>query len=848
VAIPLSGQDVVRTWRGQPGDDFGASIASLGDVDLDGSVDFAVGAPSRNAGAGAVEVFSCGNGALLRSLPGMVAGDRFGIEVRAAGDLDRDGFQDLWVRSTSTLFGYSGRDGTALWRFAAPQHFAPMRDYDGDGNDDLALVNESGEVVVRSGRDGSVLARLLPTNVPIVRFAVCGDVDGDRSPDVMTTREGSGRIVNVWSVRRGLSLFEDSRTGEPGFGDQIGAAGDVDRDGRADFFVFDAEFVAPPPLSNNGITRVYSGATSTELLRDTGVIWCDRGTCVRVLRHQGYAAAPADVDGDGLAERFVRQELWGGTQVAVRDGSTTVLRLPGSQVQAAGDADRDGAGDFLVNPEGEVWLVSAARTARQRHGVDYHGDMTFGCEACGDADADGYADYYDSRAFPGTVTSMPWVTVALHSGKDGSALWSYTRRPALGMYRIVLATGGDIDHDGSPDVAVTGYLFGHGEAEIRVYGNLQASTPALVIDMAGTVNRALAIGADWTGDGTTDVFSATTGGIELRSGASGDVVFRLPFGALDLRLIGDVDGDTVADLLADDRIVGSASRTIVRKMTLPVAFVGDENGDHLADAWTVDGDHLVLVSGLDGTELRRLPAPSGGAIEALAVASDWNRDGWLDLVVGQPGCEGVGRAAVLSGLDGHLLHTEWGEALGDAFGTRVGALAFDAARYSQPALVASAVHGDLTNTGYGRWAQGRMHPAGVHVHGIACGSVGVRPELLWNGGAPCLGGTFSLQTVGIASGAPTVFFYGMSEDSFGALALPFNLRSVGMPGCVLHVAIDLQVLALADGQGRASMQMTIPNEPAILGFRLFSQSLVMEPAANRLGLLMSDAARIVVGR
>lgn len=844
MAFPLSGQAILRSWHGQPGDGFGACVAALGDTDLDGSVDFAVGAPDRGAGAGAVDVFSCGSGALLRSLTGTVTADRFGIGVWAAGDLDRDGSKDLWVQSTSSLYGYSGRDGSLLWRYAAPPFFAPMSDYDADGHDDLALVDAVGDVLVHSGRNGAVLGRLPATTWPILRFAVCGDVDGDGSPDVMTTRLDSGLgYVDVWSVRSGQSLFQRHGYASTGFGDQIGAAGDVDRDGRADFFVHEPDWWTWTEI---GITTVYSGATLAELWRDTGVLWCDHGSCTPILRNQGYAAAPADVDGDGRAERFVRQSLRGNPQVAIWNGSTTTLRLPSSQVAAAGDADRDGLGDFLVTAAGEVRLVSAARTARRHHGVAVLHERSHGCEACEDANGDGYADYWVSRALPHTPPWSMEMVVTLHSGRDGSALWSY-HDPVWGLgYRIELATGGDVDHDGSPDVAVAA----HAQAavdEIRVYGNLQASMPALILPL-GTPNTALAVGADWTGDGTTDVFSATSSVVEVRSGATGGLVLGLPFGATDLRLIGDVDGDTVEDLLADDRIVGSHSRAVVRSVTLPVAFVRDASSDRLAEAWIVDGDDLVLVSVVGGRELRRLPAPSGGAVSALATASDWNRDGWYDLVLGQPDWEGVGRVAVLSGLDGSLLHTEWGEERGDAFGSRVGALAFDPLRYADPALVASAARGHLSNTGYGRWVQARMHPGGVDLHGIACGAVGVRPELLWSGGAPRLGGTFLLEAIGLRSGTPTIFFLGTSEDRHGALSLPASLGGIGMPGCVLHVAIDVQVPAVASGVGRASMPMVLPNDPALLGSRLFGQSLVVEPAANQRGLLTSDAARIVVGR
>jgi len=86
---------------------FGRSVARIGDVNNDGRDDFAVGAPMSNAGGaerGRVYVFFGGS---LTSGPAATAadliiagedgGDRFGWSVSAAGDFDGDGHDDFIV-------------------------------------------------------------------------------------------------------------------------------------------------------------------------------------------------------------------------------------------------------------------------------------------------------------------------------------------------------------------------------------------------------------------------------------------------------------------------------------------------------------------------------------------------------------------------------------------------------------------------------------------------------------------------------------------------------------------------------------------------------------------------------
>lgn len=843
LGAPLSAQAVLYGLRGQPGDGFGAAMVAPGDLDLDGFVDFAIGAPDRHGGSGAIDLFSARGGVRLWSVQGST-GEHLGRRIEPAFDLDRDGRPDLWALTDLGLQAHSGRDGALLWRYARPRQFTPLADYDADGHADVVLVEASGDLVVRSGRHGGVLTALPAPGLSVLALAAAGDVDRDGYPDVITTRgdASSLRLVDVWSLRRGVSLFATSHVGT-GFGQQIGSVGDWDGDGHSDFFVFDAQVDDPPPTSDNGISLVYSGATFATLFRDVGYIYGYHATFWRILRHLGYTNPPVDVDGDLLPERFVRQELWGAPQVAVVGGDGTVVRLPGTSIVSAGDVDRDGLGDYLIARSGEVAVVSAGRTARRRHGLAGYPTALWNCARLGDLDRDGYEDYAYTTAWQ-NMPDRSLSTMVLCSGATGQPLWTYARSESVAMLDFRFAAGGDIDRNGAVDFAVASY----GHNEVTVFGGLP--NPAPILTITGVpAQSALALGADWNGDGVGDVFCGGSASIELRSGVDGALFATLTHGGQSLQLIGDLDGDAVADLLADDQIISSNTRSVVRTLpSLPCAFVGDENGDGRVDAWMTEAGDLVLVSGIDGRELRRVPGPLGGAVTALSAGADWNGDGWADLVAGQTTWNDCGRAVVLSGLNGQVLHEEWGERAGDLFGNAVGMLRFDRARFGQGALVSSARRGDLGDRGYARWAQARTTRAAVHAYGQACGYGDLQPRLRWTGGAPRLGATCGLHADGLRDQTPALLLLATRGDAFGNVALPLDLRGFGMPGCLLHVPAELIVPVLASSTGRASLPIAIPSEPAVVGARFFAQALVPAVAANQVGMLASDAVRIELGR
>jgi Ca2+-binding RTX toxin-like protein len=158
--------------------------------------------------------------------------------------------------------------------------------------------------------------------------------------------------------------------------------------------------------------------------------------------------------------------------------------------------------------------------------------------------------------------------------------------------------------------------------------------------------------------------------------------------------VGDVNGDDIPDLLVGapeqtvkgiDRqgwafVFSGASGSLLYSLDTPipaerasfgasVADAGDVNGDNIPDlligAPSQDGPDLggqgraFVFSGADGRPILTLnfPRSEGGSFgRSVAGAGDVTGDGIPDFLVGMPFLGRVGRALVLSGADGSLVH------------------------------------------------------------------------------------------------------------------------------------------------------------------------------------------------
>jgi hypothetical protein len=112
-----------------------------------------------------------------------------------------------------------------------------------------------------------------------------------------------------------------------------------------------------------------------------------------------------------------------------------------------------------------------------------------------------------------------------------------------------------------------------------------------------------------------------------------------------------------------------------------------------------------------------------------------------------------------------------------------------------------------------------------------------RPELSLNPTArPVLGQTAATRTEDIPAGAVA----GFHAYSVGAIPSPgLDLSGFGMPGCFLYGSNDIAV-PFGVAQPTAQHSLAVPNNPSLAGQHLYTQSIVLVPGINALGVITSN--------
>jgi hypothetical protein len=125
----------------------------------------------------------------------------------------------------------------------------------------------------------------------------------------------------------------------------------------------------------------------------------------------------------------------------------------------------------------------------------------------------------------------------------------------------------------------------------------------------------------------------------------------------------------------------------------------------------------------------------------------------------------------------------------------------------------------------------------------ACGIV-PRPVLStqFTNERPTLGTTFS-RSVGVTpASAPCILVQG-----FVALPTAFDMTPLGAPSCTVNVTPTTTTFFVADPSGTTILNQNTPTSLALRGLPVFEQVAVLVPAANALGIQVTNFARQILG-
>jgi hypothetical protein len=599
-----------------------------GDFDRDGHVDLAVSTPDSNA---IQLLFMNGAGTLRSRLVLAGAGDSRGLRL---ADVTGDGWLDLiysvFSRNTVVVLPNNQTGGFFSDIGEYPTGTGPqgvtVADFDHDGEVDVAVANTGSTFITfLLGSGDATSTDFTPWNMTVgagraQNVLTAADVNGDSWVDLALASTSSNTLSIYPNSAHGWSAATTYATGSSPRGI---AAADLDQDGRLDLITANR--------GSNSVSVLVSAASSFgfEPPRQFAA-----GGGAR-------AVAAADFDNDGLIDLVTGNEY---TASITRLDNTTPRVRPGFSFRRetfGGDLNSSGAsavGDF--NENGRLDVLAGDRvlldgttvidlSPPDRSVVD--GDVA-------DVNGDGHQDVVVTVGRYDVSTGAAERFWEIYAG-NGSGGFTAAASVSSGTDFIRQSVLADLDRDGRLDIAAistTALTL----AYQRVPGVFTLETSSMP---SGTLKLDL---ADVNHDGLIDVLAAVyEAGLAVRlrqaDGSYGETrLFSVGGSRAEDVAAGDLDHDGRLDVVLADWgrvtvLTGDGDGAFAMTHTQPLS--GFSGRFVLADL-TNDGhlDVLTAMGGLlTGTGDGRLnPEVRFASDFSNTVVADWNRDGLLDLVMG----------------------------------------------------------------------------------------------------------------------------------------------------------------------------------------------------------------------
>ena len=143
-----------------------------------------------------------------------------------------------------------------------------------------------------------------------------------------------------------------------------------------------------------------------------------------------------------------------------------------------------------------------------------------------------------------------------------------------------------------------------------------------------------------------------------------------------------------------------------------------------------------------------------------------------------------------------------------------------------------------------------VNAANVTAFGSGCAGAGGLVPILGAATPAAIGQGYAVTLINASPGTLVLHALGYSATNWNGVPLPFDLSGAGAPGCALLVnLIILQggaTTGIGPGGGTATVTWPVPADPLLRGAQFLSQALVIDGAANPLGITTSNALRATV--
>ena len=509
----------------------GLSVATAGDINGDGLIDFIIGATGASSNKGKsyvvfgkpnwsgvstlnLSVIAAGSGGFV--LNGEVANAQSGGSVSVIGDINGDGYSDFIIGASYTAISAQGDPGKSYVVF---------------GKSNWSGVSTLNLSEIAAGSGGFVLNGQATGDHSGWSVSTAGDVNGDGYADFIIGAHGAnsnaGKSYVVfgkpdWSGVSTLNLSEIA-AGSGGFvlngessndntGWSIATAGDVNGDGYADFMVG-----AKGANSSAGKSYVVFGKPNWSGVSALNLSVIAAGSGGFVLNgvaagdNSGYSVATAgDINGDGYADFII--------------GAKGINSSAGKSYVVFGKANWSGISALNLS------LIAAGSGGFVVNGETASDNSGYSVATAGDINADGYADFIVGARGANSSAGKSYVVFGRASWSGVSALNLGVVAQGSGGFVVKgeatndssgnsVATASDVNGDGFVDLIVgaPGANSNAGKGYI-IFGGTRFISGKLV-QASGTVTGTVAdevlvgsSGADvLTGEGGVDRFFGGAG-------------------------------------------------------------------------------------------------------------------------------------------------------------------------------------------------------------------------------------------------------------------------------------------------------------------------------------------------